>query len=1209
VVNAPVSVITGMLFPTACRWVRQDRELAVSRVYILEAAGSFFGGLATTALLWLGVSSARVFFILAFAVSLSVFSVQLAKILKRRKRAQDYQNNAWRAVGVFTTFALSILILAGVPLCVRFGADESLMGHLRIVKWAKLLGKETFRGSFQTAQAEYLYGMYNDQWVAVREGSAVEALPDEASAGRIAAIALCQKPDAKRILVVGSGLGLCRQLLELSQIEHLDWAHCDIEYVQKVDRFIPSELRIKDKRFDRLDGDVRSLLAGKKNYYDIVIVNLPDATSSVLNRFYTFEFYHQIKDSLGPDGVLAVRVTGGENIMGTELINLGASVKLTLEGVFSQFVLTPGDEMWFIASDSEKLTGNPGVLQDGYATIEGGEQIFPPQALLSVYLPDRAAFALENYSRADLPRRLLVNRDSRPLTHLYSLLLAAKQSGAPVTKFVKHLALVGPSAFIIPILVFVVLRVAYAFGASKQGTPSSFDSAFLVFSAGFVSIGVVIVLMYLYQTRFGMLYLHIGIISSLFMVGLTVGASLIRLLLLGRAKTRSELLLPAIMFVHAIILASIAFWPSEQWTQLSFALAFVVSGLCAGCYFPLAARQLADSGFETGQAGSKLETADHLGASIGGVAASLALVPVLGTKAALLIFALLILANVPAAALRIYRAARGLSFATGGLSLRGLGYVLFGVGLSVVLCSNLLARAGARLSPSLPQDAAQALAGEARLETGSTIVDDRDVEYFKAYDANETLIGYVFSSEDLAREVRGFGGKMNLAVYIDTGGELIDYHIIRSNETPAYLELLSQPDANNVTWYDYLKGRQLFQPDPFDKIDSVTGATVSCDAILAALKTSSHTFATEVLGRTLEAGVEERIGRAKYMPDQAAICLISACVLTLVVIFYGGFWSRLAVLIFNIVAGGIVLNAQYSTEQIATTLSLHAPSVVFSGTFVLIVGVPLLAAIFGNIYCGYICPFGAAQELLGYMLPNRFKPQVPLGRMRKARFVKYAILLVLVVVFFLSRNRTTLAADPLIEVFHLRSSIYDLQVVNYAVLIVVIALIGSVFYSRFWCRYLCPAGAFLSLLNNLALLKRFLPAKRFGRCEFGLTAADHMDCLYCDKCRYEGKAAVAEEYPSRPDFGPMKVMARYLMVGVVASAVLVSTVSVRRFLRIIPADFGQPAVTVSSGGQPRDVDMQRIRTMIEQRRLSDREAEFYKILSETDDQTEAQESE
>ena len=65
------------------------------------------------------------------------------------------------------------------------------------------------------------------------------------------------------------------------------------------------------------------------------------------------------------------------------------------------------------------------------------------------------------------------------------------------------------------------------------------------------------------------------------------------------------------------------------------------------------------------------------------------------------------------------------------------------------------------------------------------------------------------------------------------------------------------------------------------------------------------------------------------------------------------------------------------------------------------------------------------------------------------------------------------------------------------------ALIGSVFYTRFWCRYLCPAGAFLSLFNNLPIPKLRLPAKSFGRCEFGLTYKDKLDCIYCDKCRFE----------------------------------------------------------------------------------------------------------
>ena len=38
-----------------------------------------------------------------------------------------------------------------------------------------------------------------------------------------------------------------------------------------------------------------------------------------------------------------------------------------------------------------------------------------------------------------------------------------------------------------------------------------------------------------------------------------------------------------------------------------------------------------------------------------------------------------------------------------------------------------------------------------------------------------------------------------------------------------------------------------------------------------------------------------------------------------------------------------------------------------------------------------------------------------------------------------------------------------------------IGLLLSLFYARFWCRNLCPAGAFLSLLNGVRLLRRFVP--------------------------------------------------------------------------------------------------------------------------------------
>ena len=199
--------------------------------------------------------------------------------------------------------------------------------------------------------------------------------------------------------------------------------------------------------------------------------------------------------------------------------------------------------------------------------------------------------------------------------------------------------------------------------------------------------------------------------------------------------------------------------------HLIFAAAFYICGLCSGCYFPIAAGDLAHSGFEPGQAGSKLETADHIGASAGGVMTSLALVPVLGTKVTLLVFIALILANVPPALAKMFKGVK-IASSMGVFEFRRLGYILFGIGITIVICSNLLVQAGARLRPALPEHAAQALAGQFEIEEVSTTLPEsgRAINYFKVHGDDGTQAGYIFSSEDIAPEIRGFGGKFNLAV-------------------------------------------------------------------------------------------------------------------------------------------------------------------------------------------------------------------------------------------------------------------------------------------------------------------------------------------------------------------------------------------------------------------------------------------------------------
>jgi predicted Rdx family selenoprotein len=133
---------------------------------------------------------------------------------------------------------------------------------------------------------------------------------------------------------------------------------------------------------------------------------------------------------------------------------------------------------------------------------------------------------------------------------------------------------------------------------------------------------------------------------------------------------------------------------------------------------------------------------------------------------------------------------------------------------------------------------------------------------------------------------------------------------------------------------------------------------------------------------------------------------------------------------------------------------------------------------------------------------------------------------------------------------------------------------------------LCPVGAFLSLFNKIAIFSRYLPAKHYANCEYGLSYNDKLDCIYCDKCRYEPRRAGVATEPLAT-FG-----SRYFLAAVLVVAIGISAISVRSIVRELPAPV--VAATASSGGQPRNADLKQIRKMIREGKLSDHEADFYK---------------
>jgi NosR/NirI family transcriptional regulator, nitrous oxide reductase regulator len=133
------------------------------------------------------------------------------------------------------------------------------------------------------------------------------------------------------------------------------------------------------------------------------------------------------------------------------------------------------------------------------------------------------------------------------------------------------------------------------------------------------------------------------------------------------------------------------------------------------------------------------------------------------------------------------------------------------------------------------------------------------------------------------------------------------------------------------------------------------------------------------------------------------------------------------------------------------------------------VGVSLLVWGRGT-FCGWLCPFGAFQELLSMLAKLlRLKPQQFHRKLDAAlKWVKYAVLAALTVSVAVASPLT----NTLVEIEPFKTSISmgfqrEWPYVAWAV----VCLVLSVLVFRGYCRYICPLGAALAILGKLRLWK------------------------------------------------------------------------------------------------------------------------------------------
>lgn len=230
-------------------------------------------------------------------------------------------------------------------------------------------------------------------------------------------------------------------------------------------------------------------------------------------------------------------------------------------------------------------------------------------------------------------------------------------------------------------------------------------------------------------------------------------------------------------------------------------------------------------------------------------------------------------------------------------------------------------------------------------------------------------------------------------------------------------------------------------------------------------------------------------------------------------------WVRRGFLLFTLVWLGWYANAQLSVVNVLT----FANSLISGFSWEYFLMAPLIFILWSSVaiallfwgrgpYCGWLCPFGALQELTNSAAKAVGVPQirVPWDLHERLWPIKYIIF-----IFLFGMSLYSLEfAEQLSEVEPFKTAIIlkfvrDWPFVLYAVTLLVVGL----FIERFFCRYLCPLGAALAIPGRMRMfqwLRRWpecgSPCQRCANeCPVqSIHPEGHInvnECIYCMHCQ------------------------------------------------------------------------------------------------------------
>lgn len=532
----PFSFTIGFIFPFTCNiftGLSKESATDIGNVYILEGLGSLLGGLIFTFIL---VSRFTTFETISLFSAIVLIDLILLSSYLRTSRSRTY-------------LRLGCAVLLASYLGLLFPqAMANIDRYLIKKRWTLTNPNIQFVESIDSKYENIVVGRQGDQFSVYGNGQYTFSFPDEYLYSQIAHLVMIQHPRPCRVLLMGGGLaGLIREMLK-HPVDELDYVELDPRLIEVTKKHLPLKDKeaLSDKRVKIFNEDGRYFIKHIRNKkYDLIFANAPDPSTALLNRFYTREFFQEIKTRLNKGGIFVTKISSAVNYIGPDMGNYTGSVYHTIASIFPYVRVTPGQINYFFATNEQDTVNfDIPILAKRYKDQNIKSDYFSEFTFYTLLQPEQVSF-IESRLKRDTEFQL--NTDQRPITYFFNLLLWDQFTGGKLAALFHLLGGVQLRYFLIPIFILLALRLIYVglkarfsqavISASQAGQPADhsygliafnsqivrFNSLISIITIGFAGIAIEIVLIYAFQNIYGYVYERIGLIVSLFMFGLASG--------------------------------------------------------------------------------------------------------------------------------------------------------------------------------------------------------------------------------------------------------------------------------------------------------------------------------------------------------------------------------------------------------------------------------------------------------------------------------------------------------------------------------------------------------------------------------------------------------------------------------------------------------------------------------------------------------------